>query len=206
VDEIAGLLSAVNKRDYMVGMKDHLLEIYDCPPSLTRDIQTGLTIIERPTLSIFGLTTPAALASAVGFRDWLDGLFPRFLLISPESNYTERPPLTAPRPMPTGVTEGLAHLFNRLPTPPDPTKSLQGLVDEEAIPTDLEWSVKVECWEACMAYGEKLRRACDPQNGANLEDRLRPLYGRLHVQALKLAMLLAALRWLEGDDPRLTIT
>ena len=77
----------------MSRMKDHLLEVYDCPSRLTRDTQAGLTIVYRPSLSIFGLTTPAALVNAVGEWDWLDGLFPCFLLITPEKNCQERPVL-----------------------------------------------------------------------------------------------------------------
>jgi hypothetical protein len=33
-----------------------------------------------------------------------------------------------------------------------------------------------------------------------LDDRLRAIYGRLHVQAIKVAILLAALDWTDSDD------
>ncbi|MBZ0293745.1 MAG: bifunctional DNA primase/polymerase, partial [Anaerolineae bacterium] len=39
-DEVAGLFGAINKRDYMVGMKDLLMELYDCPDYFDKDTQT----------------------------------------------------------------------------------------------------------------------------------------------------------------------
>jgi uncharacterized membrane protein len=44
--------------------------------------------------------------------------------------------------------------------------------------------------------------------GSTLDDRLRATYGRLHVQAIKVALLLAALDWSDGVDgtPRPHVT
>ena len=47
-DEVAGLFGAINKRDYMAGMKDLLMELYDCPDYFDKDTQTGLNIVEVP--------------------------------------------------------------------------------------------------------------------------------------------------------------
>jgi hypothetical protein len=35
---------------------------------------------------------------------------------------------------------------------------------------------------------------------ANLDDRLRAIYGRMHVQAIKIAILFAALDWADDDN------
>ena len=44
---------------------------------------------------------------------------------------------------------------------------------------------------------------------ASLDDRLRAIYGRLHVQAIKVAILLAALDWADEDGglphPKVTV-
>ncbi|MFN8531559.1 MAG: hypothetical protein U0670_23390 [Anaerolineae bacterium] len=64
-DEVSGLFGAINKRDYMVGMKDLLMELYDCPDYFDKDTQTGLNVVENAALSILGVTTPASLGSAI---------------------------------------------------------------------------------------------------------------------------------------------
>jgi hypothetical protein len=48
-------------------------------------------------------------------------------------------------------------------------------------------------WEPCHAYEQALRDLTAPKS--DLDDRLRAVYGRLHVQALKVSILLAALDW-----------
>ena len=90
-DEVSGLFGAINKRDYMVGMKDLLMELYDCPDYFDKDTQTGLNVVENAALSILGVTTPASLGSAISAGDWDNGLLVRFALLMPEPDYTERP-------------------------------------------------------------------------------------------------------------------
>jgi hypothetical protein len=55
-DEEAGLFGAINRKDYMVGLKDLLMELYDCPDYFDKDTQTGLNIVENAALSILGVT------------------------------------------------------------------------------------------------------------------------------------------------------
>jgi predicted transcriptional regulator len=59
---------------------------------------------------------------------------------------------------------------------------------------------------AGQSYGDRLRRLCDPGRDTELDDRLKGVYGRLHVQAFKLASLFAALDWLDTDDKAPTVT
>lgn len=68
-DEVAGLFGTINKRDYMVGMKDLLMELYDCPDYSDKETQAGVTIVENAALSILGVTTPAGLSTAVSDAD-----------------------------------------------------------------------------------------------------------------------------------------
>ena len=66
--------------------------------------------------------------------------------------------------------------------------------------------LKVECWEPCQQYGDWLRRKCDPGQDTELDDRLKGVYGRMHVQAFKLAALFAALDWVKTSDETPTVT
>ena len=64
----------------------------------------------------------------------------------------------------------------------------------------------MQCWSECQQYGDWLRRKCAPVEDTELDDRFKGIYGRMHVQALKLASLFAALDWLDTDDPAPTLT
>jgi hypothetical protein len=191
-DEVAGLFGAINKRDYMVGMKDLLMELYDCPDYFDKDTQSGLNIVENAALSILGVTTPAGLGSAVSQADWANGLLIRFALLTPEPDYGERPAAKVYQHAPKGLVEMLTVLHERLPLPQkdDDDRSTVGAL-----------KLKVNCWSACQAYGDHLRRLCDPSRDTDIDDRLKGVYGRMHVQAFKLASLFAALDWLDTDAP-----
>lgn len=196
-DEVAGLFGAINKRDYMVGMKDLLMELYDCPDYFDKDTQTGLNIVENAALSILGVTTPASLSCAVSTGDWDNGLLIRFALLSPEPNYTERPAAKQYRTVPQSLIDDLKALHDRLPVPQQ---------SETGIKAPGSLRLNVQCWEQCQSYGDWLRRMCDPGRDTELDDRLKGVYGRMHVQAFKLASLFAALDWLRTSDDVPTVT
>lgn len=196
-DEVAGLFGAINKRDYMTGMKDLIMELYDCPDYFDKDTQTGLNIVENAALSILGVTTPAGLGSAVSHTDWANGLLIRFALLTPEKNYAERPAPKTYRSAPQQLIDDLRALHDRLPGPQQTEAGLK-------VPSALK--LNVQCWTECQQYGDELRRMCDPGRDTELDDRLKGVYGRMHVQAFKLASLFAALDWLETDAETPTVT
>lgn len=196
-DEVAGLFGAINKRDYMVGMKDLLMELYDCPDYFDKDTQTGLNIVENAALSILGVTTPASLSCAVSTGDWDNGLLIRFALLSPEPNYAERPAAKQYRSVPQSLIDDLKTLHDRLPAPQQSETGMKA-------PGSLR--LNVQCWQQCQSYGDWLRGMCDPGRDTELDDRLKGVYGRMHVQAFKLASLFAALDWLKTGDEVPTVT
>jgi hypothetical protein len=196
-DEVAGLFGAINKRDYMVGMKDLLMELYDCPDYFDKDTQAGLNIVENAALSILGVTTPASLSCAVSTGDWDNGLLIRFALLSPEPNYAERPAAKQYRTVPQSLIDDLKALHERLPAP---QQSETGMTAPGSL------RLNVQCWQQCQEYGDWLRRMCDPGRDTELDDRLKGVYGRMHVQAFKLASLFAALDWLKTSDKVPTVT
>jgi len=196
-DEVSGLFGAINKRDYMVGMKDLLMELYDCPDYFDKDTQTGLNIVENAALSILGVTTPASLGGAISPGDWDNGLLVRFALLMPEPDYAERPASAVYQPAPDDLIDDLKQLHERLPAPEM---------------TEMGWSapgalrLNVECWHEVQSYGDELRRLCDPRREVELDERLKGVYGRMHVQAFKLASLFGALDWLKTDADTPTVT
>jgi predicted transcriptional regulator len=196
-DEVAGLFGAINKRDYMTGMKDPLMELYDCPDYFDKDTQSRLNIVENMALSILGVTTPAGLGESVTQTDWANGLLIRFALLTPERIYNERSAATAYRAAPRGLIDDLRRLHERLP---GPQQTDTGLKAPSALKLD------VGCWSQVQSYGDRLRRLCDPGRDTELDDRLKGIYGRLHVQAFKPASLFAALDWLDTNDKAPTVT
>ncbi|MCK6580914.1 MAG: bifunctional DNA primase/polymerase [Anaerolineae bacterium] len=196
-DEVSGLFGAINKRDYMIGLKDLIMELYDCPDYFDKDTQTGLNVVENAALSILGVTTPASLGSAISAGDWDNGLLVRFALLMPEPDYAERPASLIYQPAPNDLIDDLRKLHERLPTPEM---------------TEMGWSapgalrLNVECWAEVQRYGDHLRRLCDPRREVELDERLKGVYGRMHVQAFKLAALFAALDWLKTDGNAPTVT
>lgn len=180
-------------------MKDLLMELYDCPDYSDKDTQAGLTIVENAALSILGVTTPSGLSSAISDADWSKGLLIRFALLTPEPDYKERPPATEYREAPRELIDGLRKLHDKLPQPEK---------DEErgGLRAPASLGLGVQCWDECQAYSEHLRNLCKPSSDAELDERLKGVYGRMHVQAFKLASLLATLDWVESNEPRPTVT
>ncbi|MCC7210006.1 MAG: DUF3987 domain-containing protein [Anaerolineae bacterium] len=192
-DELSALFKAMS-RDYMAGMKELIMQLHDCPPYLdTNTNNRGMVVVRDTALSILGAATPAELASALTVNDWYNGNLARFALLTPEPDYTERPTPEA-EVDPAPLIFRLRALHERLPKPPT-TSATDGSLQAEA------WSLIASIWPHCHAYEQALRSMTAPDGV--LEDRLRAVYGRLHVQALKIAILLAAMDWAdEGGEGR----
>jgi hypothetical protein len=125
---------------------------------------------------------------------WLPDTLARFVLLTPEPDYAER---TAARDtaMPQNLVRVLRQLHETLPAPPEP----QAIGDKQ--PAIESWSlVASELWEPLNAYERVLREMTAPNSP--LDDRLRTVYGRLHVQALKVSIILAALDWVALGERR----
>ena len=190
-DELSGLFKSMG-RDYMAGLKELIMTLYDCPPYLDSNTNNkGLVVIRDAALSILGAATPAELASALSANDWYNGNLARFGLLTPEPDYHERP-AQRETAAPTQLADRLRRLHERLPEPPLPN----ALGDQR--PPEV-WSLAADFWPACHAYEQALRALTAPNSA--LDDRLRAIYGRLHVQAIKVAILLAALDWADDEIP-----
>ncbi len=188
-DELSGLFKSMGK-DYMAGLKELIMTLYDCPAYLDSNTNhKGLVVIRDAALSIMGAATPAELAYSLSNADWYNGNLARFGLLTPETNYTERQANSSTQP-PTALAKRLQKLHECLPDPPKPDALGE---DTQSI----SWSLTADIWPHVHAYEQSLRVLTAPD--ASLDDRLRAIYGRMHVQAIKIAILLAALDW--ADSP-----
>lgn len=193
-DELSALFKSMG-RDYMAGLKELIMQLYDCPDYLDSNTNNrGLVVIRDAALSILGAATPAELSVSLSHNDWHNGTLARFVLLTPEPDYAERPASTDTE-MPEHLVQLLRRLHEALPAPPEP----EVIGDKQ--PAIEPWSlVATEVWGPLHAYEQVLREMTAPNSP--LDDRLRTVYGRLHVQALKVAIILAALDWIALDERR----
>lgn len=182
-DELSGLFRSMGK-DYMAGMKERLMQMYDGSDELPVSTNTrGILIVRETALSIVGTTTPAGLSAAVTAADWRDGSLARFVLITPEPGFADRP-IDVNDERPDALDTVIRTLHAKLPEPPDFS------ISEEK---PERWAVTIRPYKHFLAYSKAMRSMT--AGGTGLDDRLRALYGRHPVKALKVALTLAALDW-----------
>jgi hypothetical protein len=189
-DELSGLFKSMG-RDYMAGLKELIMTLYDCPAYLDSNTNNkGLVVIRDAALSILGAATPAELGNAISTADWYNGNLARFGLLTPDTDYRERDAITESE-APIDLARRLRRLHEKLPEPPLP----EALGETQQ---SVEWSLATDIWPQVHAYEQALRAMTAPHSA--LDDRLRAIYGRLHVHAIKVAILLAALDWADDDQ------
>lgn len=185
IDEASGLLAGAG-RDYNAGLIEALLRFYDCDEEYTRTTRgQGLVMIRNASLSILGASTPAAMAAhLLSDRLWAMGWWPRFGIVTPAD---ERPEWQEPVDCeePRHLVTQLQRLYERLPASQwiKPAGALFAGMDEHAL---AEWAA----YNKWASY--------DSLNDC-LDHRLYGTYGRLPTHVLKVAMLLTAIEWPEGD-------
>jgi len=189
-DELSGLFKSMGK-DYMAGLKELIMTLYDCPAYLDSNTNNkGLVVIRDAALSILGAATPAELGHSLSAADWYNGNLARFSLLTPETDYRERS-ASSNSEAPTDLAARLKRLHEKLPEPAQPN----ALGEKKQ---SVAWSLAADIWPHVHAYEQVLRAMTAPDS--SLDDRLRAIYGRMHVQAIKVAILLAALDWADADD------
>jgi len=198
LEEMSALLAGL-RRDYMTGMAELLLRLYDCPDLYRRNTRgAGFVVVRNAYLSLLGMTTPARLRGAEIHTAWHDGLFARFALLTPEAP-PARPGDDFERsrpPYPPHLVENLTRLANaRLAVQkyPDPVQARDVEVADDA---------KAAWWKYSVALTHTLLTGDNPP-----PQQLWGNYARLPAQALKIALILAALDWGCGNqqEPRLTL-
>lgn len=187
IDEAARLLSQFQQK-HLADLLPIVLRLYECESKIKVSTQLrGRETVRNAYLTICGPTTPAALRPHLKTADyWTNGLFARFLLISPDTA-----PIRVFYPDPFPVPASLAKQINQLafdrlespkenllgPTPPPPAI-------EAKIPREVR-----DLWDHYHAAMFELI------NKKAVAEKYAAWYGRLHEKAIKIAMLLAAADW-----------
>lgn len=192
LDEAASLFASF-RRDYNTGLAESFLRLYDCGTLYRRVTRgTGFAVVRNVYFSFIGATTPASLRRADVAALWESGFWPRFALLTPSEEPTWR--RSEEREYPAGLADGLQRLAEvhlETPTYPDPPIAKDVILGEGVFQ---RWEV----YDKAMRY--------DLLTSANKPDpRLWGVYGRLPTQALKVAMILAALDWSGNAVPVITL-
>lgn len=184
LDEFSGLLAGAGK-DYNGGLLEAMLHFSDCDPLFVRSTRSqGRVAVRNSYLSFLGASTPAAVGRHfTQERLWSMGWWPRFIIITPG----DRPEWQEPEPTtePAEISTTLKRLYRRLPAAEWPN-------DHPVISATIEPRAH-QVWQ-------KYNRACQEEL---LTDDLNGLlwgaYGRLPTQALKTALIFAALEWADNQ-------
>lgn len=163
------------ERSYMLGIKEWLTDLFDCPPLFRRALQTETVVVKAPALSILTASTPEWLLAHMGEVDLLGGFFPRFLYVffEPPAQSFAIPPKGDPQ-QGNLLVEGLQRVKTR--TGP------------------------VEFGETRARYEEFYARVQQQAQRGGVLDLYGVFLGRLPVHVLKLALCLHA-----AEDEGLTL-
>lgn len=192
-DEMSGMLARAGK-DYNAGLLEFIMKAYDCADDYQKSTRSlGYVVVKSIYFTQIGAGTPAGLARHLrSDRLWENGWWARFAILSP--NVPKPEYANPPRDIvePTVLGEQLMRLYDRLPMPQWPD-----------FPRPLILSLGSEVETLWQRYA---RLVGHELIGDGSDERLIAAYARFPVQALKIAMLLAAVDWPNDlDVPRIEL-
>lgn len=110
--EMASLLSTLD-RDYNLGTKALLTDLYDCPAEQERILRSQLFLIERPYINIASASTIDWFIQRATEDDFRGGFLSRFLYIVSDRKTVDRSPFETVPPD-TSIKNGLREKLNRI--------------------------------------------------------------------------------------------
>jgi len=205
IDEASKILIP---KKYMEGHAEALMQLFDAPDRMERELRgDGKLIIYNPALSLIGATTPAMLARYLSDSEWESGLIARILPLTPSEKdvpYVVSDPSPELAQKMEALKSRLLHIYNAFPSPPE-WEALYSAIEPVHLPM-VEALIEQEVMQHFNAYSEAMHQLTDPRRG--LDERLRGNYGRFPVMAMKIALILTAMDWVEDgatDAPRITL-
>lgn len=81
-DEVSGFFSAINNKPYMADVPEILTQLYDSPPSYTKNLAKGSFTVVEPCFIFFGGGIRDKVYELVTEQYILSGFLPRFLVVS----------------------------------------------------------------------------------------------------------------------------
>lgn len=189
MDEYSTLLGS-SKKDYMAGFVELLMRLYDARDSEQYYTRSGgLLSVKKPGISIFGATTPAAMARALPVEDWENGAMARYLVMFREQPLPYNPNYIRFLP-PKELLQPLLKLHNALPD----------MFNEFYEETEFNGYRASMTDGALKLYQNYMKAVFYEMIDDDLDERLHGNYRRLHIQAVKIALALACIDWVENNE------
>jgi hypothetical protein len=192
MDEAASILDLF-KQKHTADLLSLILKLYNCPKKLAAStIGRGRETVRFAYLSICGPTTPAAMRTHLKTPElWADGLFARFLFVTPDT-----PPVRVFYPETVETPPGLAkHIntlaFQRLETSKDPT------LGNIQAPPALRAGIPPEVRQKWDNYHEAIFALLTKKA---VSEKLYACYGRFPTTVIKIAQLLAVSDWTQSAE------
>lgn len=187
IDEASSLLSWFQQK-HLAELKNIVLRFYECEQKIKVSTQIrGRETVRNIYLTICGPTTPAALRPHLKTQTyWTDGLFSRFLLVTPDTAPV-RVFFPDPFPIPPALVKHVNQLmFERLETP------IESALGPTPPPPAVEATITPEVRKRWDKYHEAMYQIIEKKN---VPEKLHASYGRFPEKAIKIAILLAASDW-----------
>jgi hypothetical protein len=167
-----GFILGAHKVKYLAQLKTLLTDLYDCMP-IKRRLNSQSYHIPMPVMSVLGATTPKVFYENAGDTDWQSGFLVRWLFVTPEAAPDFRRPVTVMTPEREAMLEELAELPRELARRSDTLFHLD--------------SAALDLWNQYQA-------AENERAYMNGDDRSLAIMGRYNAVAMKLSIILAAMR------------
>lgn len=191
-DEISGMFASMTKREYMTGFQEVLTALYDAPPVLVKKLSKSVVTIDSPKFVILGGGVPSRIYESVDESFILSGFLPRFLVSYGEANIEDLKPIGPP------VEESLhirASVFNKLAD----LYETYGVEVETKIggqkvmmPQRFIAKLTPDAWKLWNKNDQLLLNTAN--DSKMLSDLALPTFDRLSKSALKIAVILGAIR------------
>ena len=175
--EFASALKSFEKQ-FMIGTKETLQDLFDCPPYFKKKIQSAEYELRDPTFTIFAAGPASLIKSSSTTTDFTGGFYNRFLWVSATSNDLKNSIPIPPQP----TVEQLEKLWSYMPY-------LKGLEMEGTDNFGNKLKREFEIITLKDTYGKWARTFERSIIGHSSEETLAGFYTRLEIYCLKFAMI-----------------
>lgn len=188
-DEFAGLLTAMNNKDYMSDMPEHLTKLYDGDP-MRRLLRKEEISVYNPVFLIMAGGIKSKIQTLFTEEHISSGFIPRFIFITAEADLTRTRPVGPPKDDNDSFREiiknELLDIDNHYSNPPMGERKSFNFGTQPHFPVELT----PEAWERYNQFEFVMTKSAI-ETGLSY---LTPMYDRLCKSTLKAAMLIAASR------------
>ena len=189
-DEISGFLETVIKKDYLSGMLEWITQLYD-GTSIKRILRKETITVAEPRFLFLTGGVLSRVDELLGYQHITSGFIPRFIVIRAKADLTKYRPLGPPKDIRQNNKYNIIKKFRDIYGFYNRTRLTK--VDETIIPEQTIFHAELTP-EAWMLYAEYEVRFLKAAQTTSLEAIYSPLFQRLCVSGLKMAVLIAALR------------